>query len=84
MDKDIYMPRLPSYKKMKETKDRAVTYLTLDDLEDKMIKNTGLMALRRKWSVYFSLKSNDEHIIWQDSRKTARKRYLLYWLKTNI
>ena len=37
VDKDIFMPRLPSYRKMKETKDKPITQLTLDDLYEKMM-----------------------------------------------
>lgn len=42
VDKDIFMPRLPSYIKKQETKDREITVITLADLEDKDEKHYGL------------------------------------------
>jgi electron transfer flavoprotein beta subunit len=42
VDKDIYQPRLPSYKKKLETKDRKVDTLSLKDLEDKDENHYGL------------------------------------------
>lgn len=42
VDKDIFMPRLPSYVKKLETKDREITVITLADLEDKDEKHYGL------------------------------------------
>lgn len=42
VDKDIFMPRLPSYVKKQETKDREIQVITLADLEDKDEKHYGL------------------------------------------
>ena len=42
VDKDIFMPRLPSYVKKVETKDREIAVISLADLEDKNEKNYGL------------------------------------------
>ena len=42
VEKDIYEPRLPSYIKKKETKDRKIKILSLNDLEDKDENNYGL------------------------------------------
>ena len=74
VDKDIYMPRLPSYKKMKETKDKTVTYLTLDDLEDKNDQKYGLNGSPTQVERIFQPESNDEHIIWQDSKENCAEK----------
>ncbi len=42
VDKDIYTPRLPSYKRKIETSNRKVNYLSIKDLEDKNELNYGL------------------------------------------
>ncbi len=42
VDKDIFMPRLPSYLKKEMTKDREIRVITLDQLEDQDEKHYGL------------------------------------------
>ncbi len=42
VEKDIYQPRLPSYKRKISTKDKEINVLTLDDMEDKNEKKYGL------------------------------------------
>jgi electron transfer flavoprotein beta subunit len=42
VDKDIYVPRLPSYVRKQETRDREIKVLTLQDMEDRDEKNYGL------------------------------------------
>lgn len=42
VEKDIYVPRLPSYLKLKATKDREIHTLTLLDLDDKDENTYGL------------------------------------------
>lgn len=42
VDKDIFMPRLPSYVKKQETKEREIRVITLEDLEDKEENHYGL------------------------------------------
>lgn len=42
VDKDIFMPRLPSYIKKLETKDREITVISLNELEDKNEMKYGL------------------------------------------
>ncbi|MDF2677572.1 MAG: electron transfer flavoprotein subunit beta [Bacillota bacterium] len=42
VEKDIFMPRLPSYTKKQATKDREITVITFDDLDDKNEKHYGL------------------------------------------
>ncbi|HAQ40363.1 MAG TPA: electron transfer flavoprotein subunit beta [Clostridiales bacterium] len=42
VDKDIFMPRLPSYIKRQETMNREVTIITFDDLDDRNELHYGL------------------------------------------
>ncbi len=42
VEKDIFMPRLPSYVKKQETKDREISVVTFDNLDDKNEKHYGL------------------------------------------
>lgn len=42
VDKDIFQPRLPSYRKKLETKDREIKILSFKDLEDQNEKRYGL------------------------------------------
>ncbi len=42
VEKDIFQPRLPSFKKKIETKDRVVKIICLNDMEDKNEKRYGL------------------------------------------
>ena len=42
VQKDIYEPRLPSYKKQKATANREISRYTLNDMEDKNEKHYGL------------------------------------------
>ncbi len=42
VDKDIFMPRLPSYIKRQETMNREVTIITFDDLDDRNERHYGL------------------------------------------
>lgn len=42
VQKDIYEPRLPSYKKQKATADREISRYSLNDMEDKNEKHYGL------------------------------------------
>ena len=42
VDKDIYQPRLPSYRKKLATKDREIKMISLNDFEDKDEKKYGL------------------------------------------
>jgi electron transfer flavoprotein beta subunit len=42
VDKDIFQPRLPSYRKKLETKDREIKILSFKDLQDQNEKRYGL------------------------------------------
>ena len=64
VDKDIYVPRLPSYVKKKATKDREVTVITFNDLDDKDEKKYGLNGSPTQVRRIFPPKVNDEREMW--------------------
>ncbi|MDF2537173.1 MAG: electron transfer flavoprotein subunit beta [Herbinix sp.] len=64
VDKDIFMPRLPSYVKKQETKDREITIITLNDLEDKNEKNYGLNGSPTQVERIFPPEVNSHREMW--------------------
>lgn len=64
VDKDIFMPRLPSYVKKQETKDREIRIITLADLEDKDERNYGLNGSPTQVQRIFPPQVNDQREMW--------------------
>lgn len=64
VDKDIYVPRLPSYVKKQATKDREIRVITLADLEDKDEMNYGLNGSPTQVERIFPPDSNSHQEIW--------------------
>ncbi len=67
VDKDIFMPRLPSYVKKLETKDREIQVITLADLEDKDEKHYGLNGSPTQVQRIFPPEVNAHREIWNGS-----------------
>ncbi len=74
VDKDIYMPRLPSYVRKQETKDREIRVITLADLEDRDEKHYGLNGSPTQVQRIFPPKANNHREVWNGdgSELTAR------------
>lgn len=66
VDKDIFMPRLPSYIKKQETKDREIRVITLNDLEDKDEKHYGLNGSPTQVERIFPPDENTHQEIWNE------------------
>lgn len=64
VEKDIFTPRLPSFRKKLETKDREIQEYTLDDFEDKNENNYGLNGSPTQVRRIFPPKGNTDHEIW--------------------
>lgn len=64
VDKDIFMPRLPSYIKKIETKDKVVKVLTLKDLEDQDELHYGLNGSPTQVERIFPPASNNHREVW--------------------
>jgi len=66
VDKDIYQPRLPSYRKKKLTYNREITVLNLENLVDQDIKQYGLDGSPTRVVRIFPPENKREKEIWQD------------------
>lgn len=71
VEKDIYTPRLPSYRRKKETVDKDVRIITLDDLRDRDPDQYGLNGSPTKVERVFQPSHNTDQIIWKDENGSA-------------
>jgi electron transfer flavoprotein beta subunit len=69
VDKDIFIPRLPSYVKKQETKDREIKVISLADLEDKDEKNYGLNGSPTQVQRIFPPQVNNHREVWNGEGK---------------
>ncbi|GAA0179236.1 electron transfer flavoprotein subunit beta/FixA family protein [Clostridium sediminicola] len=65
VEKDIYTPRLPSYKIKLDTKDKEIKVYGLNDLDDKNEKNYGLNASPTQVERIFPPEVNDDKEMWE-------------------
>ncbi|MGG5460360.1 electron transfer flavoprotein subunit beta/FixA family protein [Clostridium sp. B9] len=74
VDKDIFQPRLPSYKKKVATEEREINVISLSDFEDKDEKKYGLNGSPTQVERIFPPSNNDKHEIWTgDSVELSEK-----------
>ncbi|KGK87274.1 electron transfer flavoprotein subunit beta [Desulfosporosinus sp. HMP52] len=64
VEKDIFQPRLPSYKKKLSTKDREIKTITFNDLEDKNEKRYGLSGSPTQVERIFPPSVNSDRETW--------------------
>lgn len=64
VEKGIFEPRLPSYRRRIETKAREIGMISLNDFEDKDEKKYGLNGSPTQVERIFPPTSNDAHEIW--------------------
>lgn len=67
IDKDIFQPRLPSYRKKLETKDREIETICLNDFEDKDENKYGLNGSATQVERIFPPSVNNDREIWKGS-----------------
>lgn len=67
VEKDIFQPRLPSYRKKLETKERQIMTITLDDFIDKNEKKYGLNGSPTQVERIFPPTANTDKEIWTGS-----------------
>lgn len=65
VDKGIYQPRLPSFKRKLETKDREIPFYSLKDLDDHDEMKYGLNGSPTQVKRIFPPKANTDHEIWK-------------------
>lgn len=74
VEKDIFVPRLPSYKKKVASKDREIKVITFNDLKDKNEKKYGLNGSPTQVERIFPPEVNNDREIWTgDSTNLANK-----------
>jgi electron transfer flavoprotein beta subunit len=76
VDKDIFMPRLPSYVKKQETKDREITVITLNDLEDKDEMHYGLNGSPTQVQRIFPPEVNAHREMWDGTSSELTEQLL--------
>jgi electron transfer flavoprotein beta subunit len=74
VDKDIFQPRLPSYKKKLATKDRKVGILSLKDFDDKDENKYGLNGSPTQVEKIFPPEVNTDKEMWEGTREELSER----------
>lgn len=74
VDKDIFMPRLPSYKKMMDTENRPVTVLSLDHLQDQDDSHYGLNGSPTQVERIFPPDDSRKQVIWDDTAENGAEK----------
>ncbi|MBL4938286.1 electron transfer flavoprotein subunit beta/FixA family protein [Clostridium sp. YIM B02515] len=67
VEKDIFQPRLPSYKRKLETKNREVKMISFNDFEDKDEKKYGLNGSPTQVERIFPPQANNDREMWKGS-----------------
>ncbi|MBN1054056.1 MULTISPECIES: electron transfer flavoprotein subunit beta/FixA family protein [unclassified Clostridium] len=74
VDKGIFEPRLPSYRKKIATKDKEISIMSLNDFEDRNEKKYGLNGSPTQVERIFPPEVNDDREMWTgDSNELAEK-----------
>lgn len=76
VEKDIFMPRLPSYIKKTASKDRPITILSLNDMEDKDASHYGLNGSPTQVIRIFPPDTTKEKEMWNGSGQVLSDRLL--------
>jgi electron transfer flavoprotein beta subunit len=66
VEKDIHVPRLPSYKRKADSMKREITLLTLDNLSDPDKNKYGLDGSPTQVIKIFPPEHNNTHEVWKD------------------
>lgn len=74
VDKDICQPRLPSYVKLCDSRERPITVLTLDDMDDRDERHYGLNGSPTQVRRIFPPESDVRREIWRGSGQTLGAR----------
>ena len=76
VEKGIYEPRLPSFKKKLATADRPIRKLTLDDLEDHDAKHYGLNGSPTQVQRIFPPENHRSQERWEGTSREIAERLL--------
>ena len=75
VEKGIFEPRLPSYKKKVATKDREIKVMSLSDFKDQNENNYGLNGSATQVERIFPPKVNDKREIWEGSSEGIAEKF---------
>lgn len=67
VEKDIYQPRFPSFVRKMDTRDRPITFLSLDDMDDREEAHYGLTGSPTQVQRIFPPESHVHQEIWHGS-----------------
>lgn len=74
VEKDICQPRLPSYKRKRDTRDRPIQVLSLEDLKDHDETKYGLSGSPTQVQRIFPPESNHDQELWQDTTEVLTEQ----------
>lgn len=74
VEKDIYTPRLPSYKRGKETKDKEIQILTFTDMQDQDDSHYGLKGSPTQVERMFAPKKNTDKVLFEGTAEEAGEK----------
>ncbi|MFX0098575.1 MAG: electron transfer flavoprotein subunit beta/FixA family protein [Candidatus Hodarchaeota archaeon] len=74
VEKDIYQPRLPSFKKKLATKDKDITMMGLRNLDDYDDAHYGLKGSPTRVQRVFPPESNVEHVMWKGKAEDVARK----------
>ncbi len=72
VEKDIYQPRLPSYKKMKQTASKSIHSLTIADFDDTNRNHYGLKGSPTQVQRIFPPEVNQDFVLWNEGDLSLR------------
>lgn len=78
VEKGIFEPRLPSYKRKLATQDRPITVLTLDDMPDKDPSHYGLNGSPTQVKRIFPPESHNDHQMWDGDNEVLSEKLFDY------
>jgi electron transfer flavoprotein beta subunit len=76
VDKDIFTPRLPSYIKKQETKDKEIMVISFEDLEDRNEKHYGLNGSPTQVQRIFPPDVNSYREMWEGTNSELTDKLL--------
>ncbi|MDF2925170.1 MAG: etfB [Paenibacillaceae bacterium] len=74
VEKDIYQPRLPSYRKKVDTRDRPVQMFSLEDLDDQDERKYGLSGSPTQVQRIFPPEQNNKRELWDGTGEALSDR----------
>ena len=84
VEKDIYTPRLPSYRLKAATKDRKVEMITFAEFKDQDVTHYGLKGSATSVERIFPPESHDDRFSWMDQQSRLPVIWPIFLRNENI